>query len=125
MNSSSKSYVSKYANGKCVSNYQSYNTSVNNSLRKTLVTSNTTTNMSLNKCSVGANNRNGYETTRNGQGAGNIVNGDMYMKNKGCIGFKTMSTLNTSYSTTNYDKVKNGKTLKDYCIQFPRGKTLN
>ena len=126
MNSSSKPYVSKYANGKCVSNYQSYNTSVNNSLRKTLVTSNTTTNMSLNKCGgvVNASNRNGYETTRNGQGTGNIVNGDTYMKNKGCIGFKTTSTLNMSYSTTNYDKVKNGKTLKDYCIQFPRGKTL-
>ena len=127
MNSSSKPYVSKYANGKCISNYQSYNTNVNSSLRKTLVSSNTTTNMSLSKGNngiVNGSNRNGYETTRNCQGASNTVNGDSYMKSKGCIGFKTSSTLNTSYSTTNYDKMKNGKTLKDYCIQFPRGKTL-
>ena len=128
MNSSSKLYVSKYAKGKGVSSYQSYNTNVNSSLRKTLVSSNTTTNMSLNRGNgvISASNRHGFETTRNGQGAAAVVNEDEddYVEHPRCNGFKTSSTMNTSYSTTNYDRMKNGKTLKDYCIQFPRGTTL-
>ena len=121
-------YISKYSSitnnnntnssNSTYSKYMSNFNNNNNSFKKTLVNCNTTTNMSFNKGNTMIkgidSNKNGIESTRNAQT--NSSNAG-YVKNRGCIGFKTSNMLNMSYSTTNYDKIK----TNDYCIQYPRG----
>jgi hypothetical protein len=120
-------YISKYSSitnntntnsNSTFSKYMSNFNNNNNSFKKTLVNCNTTTNMSFNKGNTMIkgidSNKNEIESTRNVQTNGSNAG---YVKNRGCIGFKTLNMLNMSYSTTNYDKIKNN----DYCIQYPRG----
>jgi hypothetical protein len=119
-------YISKYSSitnnntntNSTFSKYMSNFNNNNNSFKKTLVNCNTTTNMSFNKGNTMIkgidSNKNEIESTRNVQTNGSNAG---YVKNRGCIGFKTLNMLNMSYSTTNYDKIKNN----DYCIQYPKG----